>query len=174
MAKAIFFCGLACSGKSTLARFLESRLPAVRYSADELMLLRHNLSLDDEDFGPRLREIREECWTGGRRDLEAGKDVLFDWNLWSRARRSDWCGRVLADGHSPYVIFLDLPLEVLSARLAARNRNLPAAAHHIPLEELRRFAPFMEPPSEVEGVVVLRAQDNDSPETILRWLRESA
>lgn len=174
MARAIFFCGLACAGKSTLARALESALPAARYSVDEFMRRSHDLTVFDDEFGIQAREARAWCWEKGRLDLAAGNHVLFDWSLWSRARRAAWTSRFTDDGHSALILFLDVPLPTLVSRLEARNANLPDSAHNIPVAELERFAGIFEPPSENEGHTILSVSPTDSLEVILRRIEESA
>jgi len=77
-ATAFFFCGLACSGKSTLARFLETRLPAKRLSVDEHVLARHDVGVSDEELGHLARATREEFWVQGARHLRSVGHVLFD------------------------------------------------------------------------------------------------
>lgn len=170
---AVFFCGLACSGKSTLARYLEAHLPAVRYSVDEHVLRRHAVTVFDERLGHLARAARNELWERGLRDLDIGRHVLFDWSLWSRVRRKEWANRAAAAGHEHLIVFLDVPVHELEERLRSRNRDLPQHVHSIPIEELERFAPHFETPLETEGLNVVTVGPKDSHSTVLGWIRKS-
>ena len=174
MAKAVFFCGLACSGKSTLARYLEDQLPAIRYSADEYMRGRHDLTIFDEEYGALAREARKHLWNQGLEELRSGSHVLFDWSLWSRKRRTEWSELAESAGHSYMIIFLDIPLATLRSRLDERNSNLPTAAQHIPISELDRFAVVFERPDAGEGLNFLRVTSSDNFDSVVKEIGGSA
>lgn len=47
-------------------------------------------------------------------------------------------------------VFLDVPIETLHKRVAARNANLPAEVSNISAEELNEWATGFQPPTEEE------------------------
>lgn len=80
--------GYIGSGKTTFARRLERRLPAVRFSSDEWI---SRLYADDEaqitDFGVllgRVESVMQQVWC---RCLDLGIDVVLDQGFWARAKR---------------------------------------------------------------------------------------
>src|SRR5262249_27059968 len=97
MPTVFLLCGLPTSGKTTLARQLEAN-GAARFTLDERMLAKYDLTIFDKDYGPRSMEEKERIWREALELLRRGMDVVLDWSLWSRGLRSEWCGRVRAAG----------------------------------------------------------------------------
>src|SRR5262245_31476661 len=79
----IIVCGLPGSGKTTLAKALESRPRAVRCSPDEWL---DALSLDlyDEE---RCGKIEALQWEIGQQLLALGLSVIIEWGTWGRSER---------------------------------------------------------------------------------------
>src|SRR5262249_59348629 len=85
----IIVCGLPGSGKTTVAKALESRLGAVRFSPDEWL---DALSLDvyDEE---RREKIEALQWKLGQQLLALGLTVIIEWGTWGRSERDAlWLG----------------------------------------------------------------------------------
>lgn len=152
MATAYLFCGLPGSGKTTLARELERRLHAVRFTLDHRMLTKHALPIFDERYGQLARAEKELIWSEALELLRGGRDVILDWSLWSRRARAEWTSKVVDSGNNYALFFLRVPPEVLNQRLTRRNNDATAQAHHIPLDELERFSHVFEPPQLDEGI----------------------
>ncbi|MDJ0755198.1 MAG: ATP-binding protein [Ardenticatenaceae bacterium] len=152
MSKVYFLCGLAASGKSTLARRLEREKGAVRFTMDERMLAQTDLSIFDDEYGRLVQREKEKIWREALMCLRDGQDVILDWSLWSRAARTEWTERVIAAGYDYHLFYLATPIETLRERLANRNQNPGRNAHVIPFEEVERFSHIFEPPTPEENL----------------------
>jgi predicted kinase len=71
----IIVCGLPGSGKTTLAKVLESRLRAVRFSPDEWMDAL-SLNLWDEERRGKIEALQ---WKFGQELLALGLTVIIEW-----------------------------------------------------------------------------------------------
>lgn len=152
MSKVYFLCGLAASGKSTLARRLEREKGAVHFSLDERMLAQTDLSIFEDEYGRLVQLEKEKIWQEALRLLHQGQEVILDWSLWSRAARAEWTNRVQAVGYDYQLFYLKTSLELLRERLAIRNANPGRTAHVVPFEEVERFSRIFEPPSPEENL----------------------
>src|SRR5438105_13336070 len=93
--------GLPCSGKTTLARQLETKYSALRLTTDEwhIRLFGHdywdNMTESDEarhDF--RHDSVESIMWDVAARILVFGIDVILDFGCWVRSQRDEMRFRV--------------------------------------------------------------------------------
>ncbi len=154
-------CGLAGSGKTTLATRLETELPAHRYCPDEWispLLLDHS----DRQEMNRLRAIVEaRQWLEAKARLRLGGHVVLENGFWVRQERLDILAEAHALGAQVVLHFLDIPLHCIQSRLEARNRRLPEYTFYIdPTEVVQWSESFQRPqPDEInryDRVVVHR------------------
>jgi len=142
-------CGLPCAGKTTLAREIEQR-GALRLTADEWIIRFHG----DDPAAARDGAIRNSVEAAllelALRVLSLGVDVVLDFGVWSRGERDEMRGRAAAVGARSELRFLDAPLDVLIARVAVRNADLPPGTFAIDEAEMRLWATWLERPSEDE------------------------
>ena len=144
MATAHLLVGLNGAGKSTLARRLAAHGGAVRLSLDALMRAMHpGLAFDDDRYGPLAAGAQAVLWSHAVQVLDAGVDVVLDWNCWSAARRARWRDAVLAAGHAPVLHHVDVPLETAIARAAARAEAGDAESHVLDEQALRGFVDLL-------------------------------
>ena len=156
MATVHLLCGLPASGKTTVARRLESEREAVRFTLDEWMLALFELRPYDDAYGPRADRVKELIWRMAERVIALGHDAVLDWSQWSRTARADARERAEALGADVLLHYVEAPLEVVEERLVERNAQPSAVVHQIDLDDLRRFAAdLFEPPTSDEGMPVV-------------------
>jgi hypothetical protein len=140
-------CGPAGSGKSTIARQLESE-GMTRLSFDDVAWQRGYRSMPIPD---QLHREIEADLRAHLIDLVArGVDVVLDLSFWSRQMRDDYRELLKSLGVEPETIYLATSREVVLARVRER-----AAAHpdDFPLTEALAAAYFdhFEAPTTAEG-----------------------
>jgi len=150
--------GLPGSGKTTLAKRLAAARNAVRFTLDERMIAAFpHLTIYDDQYGIEVAREKEAIWQEALSMLAGGRSVILDWSLWSRAARAEWSARALAAGYDYQLFYLDLPLETIRRRLAARNALAPRGVHRIALAEFDRFSQTVfEPPAADEELNLIR------------------
>ena len=134
-ARLIIVCGLPGSGKTTLAKVLESQLNAVRFAPDEWMLA---LSLDlyDEERRAKIEELQ---WAIAQRILELDTIVIIEWGTWGRSERDRLRLHARAVGATVELRYLSAPVEVLFDRIQRRAMEDPPITREAMLEWVKMF-----------------------------------
>jgi predicted kinase len=145
----VVLCGLPGSGKTTTARELQRQEPAVRLCSDE-WLETLGFDLYDADARARVEGLQQRLAV---ELLELGVTVIYESGGWSRAERDALRDGARKIGASVELRFLDVALDVLLERLAARNADLPAASAVIPDDDLLRWAAEFERPDAEEQLL---------------------
>jgi predicted kinase len=117
----IIVCGLPGSGKTTLAKVLESKLHAVRFSPDEWM---DALSLNPWDE-ERRGKIEALQWRFGQELLALGLVVIIEWGTWGRAERDTLRLGARALGASVELHYVSAPADVLFERIQRCGMEKP-------------------------------------------------
>lgn len=149
--------GLPGSGKTTLARKLETKRSALRLSVDEW-----HIRLFGSDFGENTGDdelalhnarhtaieglLLETAW----RVLSLGTDVILDFGFWTRRERDDLRLKSHDLGVGFMIHFAPVSHDVLRDRIRARNNQLPDGTFHIPDARLTEWIAFFEVPSPDE------------------------
>jgi predicted kinase len=117
----IIVCGLPGSGKTTLAKVLESRLHAVRFSPDEWMDAL-SLNLWDEERRGKIEALQ---WRFGQELLALGLTVIIEWGTWGRAERDTLRLGARALGAAVELHYVSAPADVLFERIQRRGMERP-------------------------------------------------
>jgi predicted kinase len=138
----IIVCGLPGSGKTTLAKAIEGRLDAIRFSPDEWMA---DLSLDlyDEERRAKIEGLQ---WKLAQQLLALGQVVIIEWGTWGRSERNALRLGARALGATVELHYLSAPEQVLFERIARRGMENPP----IEREMLRRWSEIFQAPTPEE------------------------
>src|ERR1700758_2050734 len=138
----IIVCGLPGSGKTTMAKALESRLRAVRFSPDEWL---DALSLDlyDEESRGKIEALQ---WKFAQELLALGLTVIIEWGTWGRSERDALRLGARALGAAVELHYLSAPADVLLDRIQRRARESPA----IERDALSRWFEMFQAPTPEE------------------------
>ncbi|MGZ4456208.1 MAG: AAA family ATPase [Nocardioides sp.] len=141
--------GLPGSGKTTLARRLESERHALRLTKDEwvkALFVADNPPAAQAVVEGRLVEV-------ALRALELGTDVVVDFGLWSRHERSALRQAAADRGARVEMVYLEVTAEEQRRRLERRAAEAPHTTWPMSLAELVEWAGRIEAPTpgELDG-----------------------
>jgi predicted kinase len=149
--------GLPGSGKTTLARQLETELPALRLTVDEwhVRLFGNDVHDDSDDaefarHNARHSAIEALLWETAARALRLGTSVILDFGFWTRRERDELRAKALELGAGFEIHYAEVADAVLVERIKARNAELPPGTFHIPVARLRDWMLLFEPPAPDE------------------------
>jgi len=140
-ARLIIVCGLPGSGKTTLARTLESKLRAVRLSPDEWMDAL-SLNLWEEEKRTKIEVLQ---WKFAQQLLALGLTVIIEWGTWARTERDTLRLGARALGAAVELHYVSAPAEVLFDRIQRRAREQPPIDRNV---VSRWFEIFQSPTTE--------------------------
>ena len=144
----LLLCGLPGSVKTTLAKQLEADRPAFRFNEDEWVTRLYALE-DAHDYDKR-DAIKGVQWGLAVRAARLGVDIVLDWGVRARSERDHYRSRAAADGVHLKLLYLDVPREELSRRLAARNAASRLDTFHVTDEMLEGYWAVFQPPAAEE------------------------
>ena len=139
-------CGLPGSGKTTLAKQLETQRPALRLTPDEWMA-----KIVGDGFDQAKRAAIEAVqWEIATQALRLGIDVVLDWGFWSRSERDEFRSRAKDLGAHLEIRYLDVPPDELVRRLVNRNKELPPDTFPVTPNQLEIWSRRFEAPTPDE------------------------
>jgi predicted kinase len=142
MARLFIICGLPCSGKTTLARELESRHSGFRLCPDE-WIDHPGSNLWDEALRAKIESLQ---WMVGQRLLQLETNVIIEWGTWGRSERDALREGARWLGATVELHFLDAPVEELFRRAQQRAMEDPP----ITREQLKSWSDQFERPDHGE------------------------
>ncbi|HXN63351.1 MAG TPA: ATP-binding protein [Acidimicrobiales bacterium] len=142
----VLICGLPASGKSSLARQLAAKVPAVRLDKDE-WATRLGADLWDEAFRVRLEH---QLWVLSQDLLAQGQSVILEWGHWARVERDEKRLGARALGVEVELHYLNAPLEELIERAERRNASGEWTAAPMTRAHFEEWATIFQPPDEEE------------------------
>jgi hypothetical protein len=141
--------GLPCSGKTTLAKRLETELGVLRLTPDEWHRELFGQDATHPDHDRRHATIEKLQWEIAACALRVGLSVILDFGFWQRIERDEYRKRAAALGARTAIHYLDVPLDALLNRLDLRNAQASEDITQIPLAMLSGwFALFQAPDGE--------------------------
>ncbi|MBG6214013.1 MAG: ATP-binding protein [Cryobacterium sp.] len=137
------FCGLPGSGKTTLARRLETDGKGIRLCTD---VWQAELGVDhgDTDFHSRLQPL---LYRHGLTLMRHGVDVILEDGLWMTEERTEKFRYAHACGSRIELHIFDVSYDALWNRLRNRNQDAAAGAYAMTQDELRRAWDLFQRPS---------------------------
>ena len=108
-------------GKTTLAKELEKKLPAVRLTHDELMVKRYGRN--PQDFQTKYNIIDEEIRLKTAELVKGGQNVILDYGFWTHQKREEYYtwAKTLTDDVVFHVVECDL--NEAKRRTLERSKN---------------------------------------------------
>jgi predicted kinase len=150
MAKLYIMCGLAFSGKSTLARRISEHTGGRLFAFDAMWMEEDKIKPVPQGIGG-WKYIRDKAKTKSLRLLKEGVSVIYDENNPKRGNREEF--RRLAEevGAEAVVVYVDTSLDVVREREQA-NRLSPNR-HDVEPENFEKVLKDMEAPTPDENVL---------------------
>ena len=129
MATAHLIHGFIGAGKTTFARRLERRLPAIRFTHDEWMSRLYGTNPAPEHFAEFFRKISAQILDVWPRCLELGIDVVLDLAFWTRDDRDQARAVAARWGGTARLYRLRCADHVAWQRVQARNLKLDGSLY---------------------------------------------
>ena len=131
----VIVCGLPGSGKTTLARRLETKLHAVRFAPDEWMEALA-VNLYDEPMRARIEALQ---WKLAQDLLAQGHIAIIEWGTWGRSERDILRVGARALGAAVELHYLSASADVLFDRIQRRGMETPPISREMVSQWFEKF-----------------------------------
>jgi predicted kinase len=121
MATAHLIHGYIGAGKTTFARQLETRRPAIRFTPDEWMVRLYGTDPPADQFSDLSKRVSEQMDGVWLRCLALGLDVVLDFGFWSRRQRDEIRLRIRAQRSEMRLYHLSCSDDEAWSRIERRN-----------------------------------------------------
>lgn len=142
----ILFCGLPGSGKTRIAKQLETQTDAIRLCTDDWMA-DLDIDLHDESFRDLLQH---RLYILAKELLAKGVDVILEDGLWSKKERDEKRADARRLGAAVQIHVFDLSPEEQWRRLEHRNNHPAHGTAAVTHRELQSYFKLFELPTKEE------------------------
>lgn len=161
MPKLYIMCGLAFSGKSTLARKIAEYTGSKIIAFDKLWIEKDRkkpISKNAKGWAYVRRIGQKEVL----KYLNFGTSVVYDDNNPKRQHRDEFKNLAIKAGTDPIVIYLDTPLDIIRSREKANK--ISQDRHEVESQNFQKVLADMEVPTQEEGIVLVFTSETNLDE----------
>lgn len=157
MTKLYIMCGLAFSGKSTLARKIAKRAGYKLIAFDKLWMEtgKERPMPQDAEGWRFIRGLAQEKILAA---LKSGISVIYDDNNPKKEHREELREVAKKAGVESFIIYLDTPLDAIKDR--EKTNKVSQDRHDVEPKNFEKVLRDFEPPTPDENVLVFRSGDN--------------
>lgn len=146
--------GLPCSGKTTCAARIGRETGAMRFSPDEWHTRMFGHDMDSPEHDARHDRVEALMRDVADALLVRGVSVILDFGFWSRRERDQLREHARSLGADFRIIFMDTPLDVIFARMDARNASGREDIFRLTREDMLSYLQWWEPPTDDEADLI--------------------
>ncbi len=112
-------------GKTTIAKELEKKIPAVRLTHDEFMVKLYGRNMPYDEFHSNYQKVDDVLWAMAEEIVQCGTDVIMDYGFWSHQDREKAYQRAkkLTDNVVFHVVRCDM--KTAKERILKRSEENP-------------------------------------------------
>ncbi len=143
-------CGLPGSGKTTLAKKLESERNAILLNADGWIIGIVKSKSDIQEID-RLRDPMEQLlWNLAQKIALNGTNVILDNGFWTKSERNTYLETARKLNLKIELYYLKANKDIILKRLENRNSNVPENDFQMDMNKMERWIEIFEPPTDAE------------------------
>lgn len=114
-------CGFIGFGKTTIAKQMAEKLPAVCLTHDEFMVKLYGRNIPYEEFRSDYEKVDDVLWNMAEKIIAVGVDVIMDYGFWSHADRKKVFER--AQNITESVVFHNVCCDMVTAKQRILKRS---------------------------------------------------